>query len=505
VYSVRPGGAAGSTATRTTGTATYSYDPQDRLINNDDGHGDVTSYTLDGPGNIHQQTTTSPSGTTTVNNTYDPNDVNHLQKSVTPSGTFLYWYDDLGRQQCVTDANGSQANCGPSENTTASTDLLSDDRYDYLDRLTTYRAFSGGNQTDLATYVYDAQNRQVQETEQHPAFNGDTHVTTFSYLGTSNLDVEEQQTSKNSGSTLSVKDFTYDVNGHRLAMTCNPCANGQGGPTTYTYGYDTHGSVSQLVDPNGNTTASYGYTPYGQSDSTLSQGDTDKTTPLNPFRYSGKRLDTGSGTLDMGVRRFGPDTSRFLTPDFFFGSLSNLGLSTDLITGNRYDLAGGNPISFSEWDGHVALDDAGSGGGPSTSPQAGRLITGDGSNSQSSQDALRDLKDKGCQNAVINFLFCRPQPNQEESQQSKVPSISVKPCPAPQLTVMGRGIGCGLSASASSQQSGDGNGVGQRLAGAKARVGNAIGAACIVWCSAIASCLVKHDDSFHCEITQWRD
>jgi hypothetical protein len=90
-------------------------------------------------------------------------------------------------------------------------------------------------------------------------------------------------------------------------MTATPYTNGQPGtPTTYTYGYDVHGSVSQLVDPSGNTTASYGYTPYGQSDGQLSQGDTNQTSPLNPFRYTGKRMDTGSGTLDMGCAALGP-------------------------------------------------------------------------------------------------------------------------------------------------------------------------------------------------------
>ena len=100
------------------------------------------------------------------------------------------------------------------------------------------------------------------------------------------------------------------------------------------------------------------------------KGDTDKTTPLNPFRYSAKRLDTGSGTLDMGARRFGPDTAHFLTPDFFYGSLSNLDLSVDPLTGNRYDLAGGNPISFKEWDGHMVTADGG--GGAATSPTSPR-------------------------------------------------------------------------------------------------------------------------------------
>jgi RHS repeat-associated protein len=361
-YSLRPGGSGSSSCYPGACTATFGYDPHDRLVRNDDGHGGVTTYTLDGAGNILTQVA---SGVTTTN-TYSGN---QLQQSVTGGQTLKYWYDDLGRQQCVTTLGGSQADCNPSENTTASTNLVNDNRYDYLDRLQTYRTFSGGTRTDEANYVYDAENRQVQESEQHPAFNGDTHVTQFSYLGTSNLDVEEQQTSKSSGNLLSIKDFTYDVNGHRLAMTSTPYTNGQPGtPTTYTYGYDVHGSVSQLVDPNGGTKASYGYTPYGQQDSHLSQGDTDKTTPLNPFRYSAKRLDTGSGTLDMGARRFGPDTSHFLSPDFFYGSLANLGLSTDPITGNRYDLAGGNPISFKESDGHMVSADGGGGGSTSPAP-----------------------------------------------------------------------------------------------------------------------------------------
>jgi RHS repeat-associated protein len=363
VFSLQPGGGASSPCKPpSTCTGADGYDPQDRLVRNDDGHGGVTTYTLDGPGNIVSQTV----GGTTTTNTYSGN---QLQQSVTGGQTLKYFYDDLGRQQCVTDGAGSQTDCNPSDNTSASTDLVTDYRYDYLDRLQTFRAFSAGTRTDEANYVYDAENRQVQESEQHPSFNGDTHVTDFSYLGMSKLDVEEQQSSKSSGNLLSVKDFTYDVNGNRLDMTSTPYTNGQPGtPTTYTYGYDAHGSVSQLVDPNGNTKASYGYTPYGDSDNQLSQGDTDKTTPLNPFRYSAKRLDTGSGTIDMGARRFGPDTSHFLTPDFFFGSLANLSLSTDPVTGNRYDLAGGNPISFKEWDGHMLVGDGGGGAAPSPSP-----------------------------------------------------------------------------------------------------------------------------------------
>ena len=184
-YSIRPGGAAGSMSTRTSGTATYGYDPRDRLVSNNDGHGDATTYTLDGAGNIQTQSTVNGSGTSTVNNFYDPNNLNQLQKSTTLGGpTLLYWYDSLGRQQCVTDATGSRGDCNPSENTPANKPRLQDYKYDYLDRLQTYRTYSGGgNPTDEAKYVYDALNRTVQETEQRPSFPGDKHITQFSYLG----------------------------------------------------------------------------------------------------------------------------------------------------------------------------------------------------------------------------------------------------------------------------------------------------------------------------------
>jgi transposase len=56
----------------------------------------------------------------------------------------------------------------------------------------------------------------------------------------------------------------------------------------------------------------------------------------------------------MGARRFGPDFGSFLQQDQFSGALADLGLALDPLTQNRYALAGGNPISYVEWDGHVA-------------------------------------------------------------------------------------------------------------------------------------------------------
>ena len=112
-----------------------------------------------------------------------------------------------------------------------------------------------------------------------------------------------------------------------------------------------HGSVSLLLDQTtGAAAASYGYTPYGDGDATLTKGDTDTRSPINPYRYTARRYDTGAKDLDMGARHFGPDTNRFLQQDLLESALGDLGLAADPLTGNRYALAGGNPVSYLEWD-----------------------------------------------------------------------------------------------------------------------------------------------------------
>ena len=357
VFTLRPGGTATSPCYPSSCTATYTYDPRGRLVNTNDGHGKTTAYTVDGAGNI---LTEAVNGTTTKTYTYTGN---QLQQITAGGATSKYWYDDVGRLACITTSAGSAADCAPPQQP-AST-LLADYSYDYLDRLSTYRAFSSGTQTDSGEYTHDALDRVVSQTETHPAFPATPRTTTFSYLGLTPYQTREVQT--NATGTLAAKDYSYDPAGRRLTMTNTPYSGGVAQPpTTYTYGYDTHGSTSQLLDPTGATKASYGYRAYGEADTDLTKGDTNAVTPLNPFRYSAKRMDTGSKTLDMGARRFGPDLSRFLNQDVYHGALANLGLSMDPLTNNRYALAAGNPISYAEWDGHVAvLDGVGGTGGTS--------------------------------------------------------------------------------------------------------------------------------------------
>jgi len=63
-----------------------------------------------------------------------------------------------------------------------------------------------------------------------------------------------------------------------------------------------------------------------------------------------------------------PDTSKFLQPDQFNNALANLALGTDPLTQNRYSLAGGNPLSFIEWNGHDFTPDGSGGSDPSPTP-----------------------------------------------------------------------------------------------------------------------------------------
>ncbi len=71
------------------------------------------------------------------------------------------------------------------------------------------------------------------------------------------------------------------------------------------------------------------------------------------YRYTGKRWDAATGGYDMGFRDYSPGLNRFLTRDSYTGALADLNLGTDPYTGNRYALAGGNPITGVELDGHL--------------------------------------------------------------------------------------------------------------------------------------------------------
>jgi RHS repeat-associated protein len=349
----------------------YKYDPRDRLVQESkDDHTNTSYYNpagssnlgLDPSGNITQEQIVAGGVTTTKNYAYIGN---QLQKVTTNGVDSLYWYNDDSDLWCVTNSSGTKANCPISAQTTPPSTVQQAYAYDYLFRLQNYRAFTNGQLTDCANYKYDPLDRLVSEGETHGSgvTCSDTKTTQFTFAGLTNQMTEEQQSS--GGSLQTTKDYSYDIYGHRMTEAVTPA--GQAG-TTYSFAYNVHDSVSLLLDPSGNAKTSYGYRPYGDLDAALTGGEPDKNNPFNPYRYAAKRFDSGSQTIDMGARRFATDTSKFLQPDQFNGALANLSLGTDPLSQNRYSLAGGNPLSSIEWDGHRPIPDGGGLGDPGPVP-----------------------------------------------------------------------------------------------------------------------------------------
>src|SRR5207249_11759850 len=91
----------------------------------------------------------------------------------------------------------------------------------------------------------------------------------------------------------------------------------------------------------------------------LLRGDIHRQDPLNPIRYTAKRLDSGDGGSDMGARRWSPDYKRFYQWDQMLPSGADLGLTTGEWSANRYALAAGNPLNFMEAGGHAVISDEG--------------------------------------------------------------------------------------------------------------------------------------------------
>jgi RHS repeat-associated protein len=64
-----------------------------------------------------------------------------------------------------------------------------------------------------------------------------------------------------------------------------------------------------------------------------------------------------AGTYDLGFRDYNPGLNRFLTRDQYNGALADQNLTTNPYSGNRYNLAAGNPINRIEIDGHMAIEE----------------------------------------------------------------------------------------------------------------------------------------------------
>jgi RHS repeat-associated protein len=334
----------------------YAYDARERLVQvklERAGTTTVTDYALDPAGNV---LTESLNGVEQRRFEYDGRQLTKLTAEAMVSN---YFYDSEGNLDCITTGAGISDDCKTAEGAAISSNLLARYVYDPLNRLKSTRSYNTGALTDSADYVADALDRVAWQTETHGTA---TRKTTFNYLGLSGAVSEELH---ETGSGPVTKRYGYDAFEQRTGMTRTSGAITE----RYSYGRNVHGDISLLIDQAGSAKAAYGYTPYGDEDAQLTRGDAlkpDGKDPLNPYRFNDRRYDTGSGSIDMGARRFGPDIGRFLQKDLYVHALDDLDLAADPLTQNRYAFAAGNPVSFVETDGHAfahfVIGDGGGGG-----------------------------------------------------------------------------------------------------------------------------------------------
>jgi RHS repeat-associated protein len=284
------------------------------------------------------------------------------------------FHDEDGNLDCVTRPGADpERDCSRSGGEPSPL-LVQDFAYDYRDRL---EAWERPEDELSVSYEHDALDRPIRETE---VSNGTTTVHELSYIGATRQLAEEEETTEEEGAGVRhrTRSYSHDAYGRLVGMSYR-AGQGGGDPVhELSYAFDPRDNVSMLLDKDGAVKAAYGYSAYGEPDELLTAeqlpGSTDapgEFEQVNPFRYSSKRTDALSDTIDMGARQFGPQLGQFLQADQYDSALADLGLSSDPLTGNRYTLAGGNPISYIEVDGHMLCPRAGDCGRQAT--QVNRL------------------------------------------------------------------------------------------------------------------------------------
>ncbi|HLA14976.1 MAG TPA: RHS repeat-associated core domain-containing protein, partial [Gemmatimonadaceae bacterium] len=381
-------------------TTTYDYDARERLVRTDNGLPNgfraTVDYTLDGQaglpllGNVTREIErwTKASGAvdrTVVDSSYNAASQLLTSRTVLDSysgtepglpaaynpdldaDTWYRWNQANGNLKCETSSAAvTLADCHKPEAERPATLIEAWYQFDVRDRMTQYMATE-----DRSSYVYDGADRVAKQWEQHTR-GTETRArdTDYTYLGLSGevvrethwnaLNKQPYEAVGQSGLLQRTRGYGYDAYDRRATLTNTP--NGDSA-SSYSYARNVHGDISLLLSSTGTATAAYGYTAYGAEETGLttdveSTAGTgfEATEPLNAFRFNDKRYDTGSLSIDMGARRYGPDTGRFLQNDYYRGALDDLRLAEDALTQNRYAFAGCNPVSLVEADGHEPVN-----------------------------------------------------------------------------------------------------------------------------------------------------
>ncbi len=222
-------------------------------------------------------------------------------------------------------------------------ELLSDNVYDYRNRLVAVRSYSGGALGDQTEYRYDPLSRPTRKIATE---SGATTTMDMQYLGDTDVVARETET----GAMARTRWYAFDATGQRatLAETVS------GATSRFSYLTDPHGSVEALLDNVNTVKAGYGYLAYGEANPSLTKTAGGFTPNTNLYRYTGRRWDPAAKAYDMGARSYFPTVGRWFQQDAYADAFDDVGLSLDPLTANRYAFTGGNPVNYVELDGHGA-------------------------------------------------------------------------------------------------------------------------------------------------------
>ncbi|MBI3083801.1 MAG: hypothetical protein HYY90_05510 [Candidatus Omnitrophica bacterium] len=362
-------------------TTRYQHDEADRLIRIEDPFGGHTQYAYDPAG--RRTSRRSPNHVVSLYAYDAANRLTNLETKhlVTDNliGRFSYTYDRLGNRLTMTEPSGEH------RYTYDALDRLTDAAYpDGASETLTYDAvgnrLSQADPAGTTTYAYDAANRLLQEGTTVHTYDANGNLlrsTTGDQSHTYRYDAEQRLVAVEEDDTQ-VATYAYDAQGRRIekavgsglgaqrtrylydgAQVLTETSATQALKARYVYGPgidepllmvrngafsylhpDGLGSVTAATDARGVLVESYRYRAFGEPTVLDPTGQPRATSAIgNPFLFTGREFDQETGLYYYRTRYYQQTIGRFLTPDPFPASPTN---PQSL---HRYSYVANNPIN----------------------------------------------------------------------------------------------------------------------------------------------------------------